>query len=105
MSPTTISEAWQSLASVGAIDSRGRQGTFVRRPTGPSSPRRYRRITEGPGHFALDLSTGTPDPALLPDLRPAIAKVSTQSLTSSYLDDPVLPALETRLRADRKSVV
>ena len=31
---------------------------------------------------------------------PAIAKVSTQSLTSSYLDDPVLPALETRLRAD-----
>ena len=100
VSPTTISEAWQSLASVGAIDARGRQGTFVRRPTGPSSPRRYRRITEGPGHFALDLSTGTPDPALLPDLRPAIAKVSTQSLTSSYLDDPVLPSLETRLRAD-----
>jgi DNA-binding transcriptional MocR family regulator len=100
VSPTTISEAWQSLASVGAIDARGRQGTFVRRPTGPSSPRRYRRITEGPGHFALDLSTGTPDPALLPDLRPAIAKVSTQSLTSSYLDDPVLPALEARLRAD-----
>jgi len=99
VSPTTVSEAWQSLAKVGAIDARGRQGTFVRQPTGPGSPRRYRRITEGPGHFALDLSTGTPDPALLPDLGPVIARVSRQSLTSSYLDRPVLPALDERLRA------
>ena len=64
VSPTTVSEAWQTLALVGAIDARGRQGTFVRQPTGPGSPRRYRRVTEGPGHFAIDLSTGTPDPAL-----------------------------------------
>lgn len=99
VSPTTVSEAWQSLAQVGAIDARGRQGTFVRQPTGPGSPRRYRRVTEGPGHFALDLSTGTPDPALLPDLGPVIARVSRQSLTSSYLDQPVLPELDERLRA------
>ena len=100
VSPTTVSEAWQSLAAVGAIDARGRQGTFVRQPTGPASPRRYRRVTEGPGHFTLDLSTGTPDPSLLPDLGPVIARVSRQSLTSSYLDHPVLPELEARLRAD-----
>jgi DNA-binding transcriptional MocR family regulator len=99
VSPTTVSEAWQTLALVGAIDARGRQGTFVRQPTGPGSPRRYRRITEGPGHFAIDLSTGTPDPALLPDLGPVIARVSRQSLTSSYLDQPVLPELEARLRS------
>ena len=97
VSPTTVSEAWQSLSAVGAIDARGRQGTFVRQPTGPATPRRYRRVTEGPGHFALDLSTGTPDPALLPDLGPLLAKVSRQSLTSSYLDHPVLPPLEERL--------
>ncbi len=100
VSPTTVSEAWQSLAAVGAIDARGRQGTFVRQPTGPATPRRYRRVTEGPGHFALDLSSGTPDPALLPDLRPVIARVSRQSLTSSYLDQPVLPELAERVRAD-----
>ena len=100
VSPTTVSEAWQTLAAVGAIDARGRQGTFVRQPTGPVTPRRYRRVTEGPGHFALDLSTGTPDPALLPDLGPVIARVSRQSLTSSYLDHPVLPGLDQRLRAD-----
>jgi DNA-binding transcriptional MocR family regulator len=100
VSPTTVSEAWKSLAAVGAIDAQGRKGTFVRRPTGPSTPRRYRRITEGPGHFALDLSTGTPDPALLPDLGPILARVSRQSFTSSYLDDPVLPQLDERLRSD-----
>ena len=97
VSPTTVSEAWQTLTSVGAIDARGRQGTFVRQPTGPGSPRRYRRVTEGPGHFALDLSTGTPPSSLLPDLGPVVARISRQSLTSSYLDNPVLPELEARL--------
>jgi DNA-binding transcriptional MocR family regulator len=99
VSPTTVSEAWRSLADVGAIEARGRNGTYVRPPTGPGGPRRYRRITEGPGHFALDLSSGTPDPALLPDLAPIVARVSRQSLTSSYLDHPVLPELEEELRA------
>jgi len=73
-------------------------GTFVRQPLGPGAPRRYRRVTEGPGHFALDLSTGTPDPALLPDLGRVVALVSRQSLTSSYLDQPVLPELDAILR-------
>ena len=70
----------------------------MRQPTGPGGPSRYRRVTEGPGHFALDLSGGTPDPALLPDLGPSIARVSRQSLTSSYLDRAVLPELEEVLR-------
>ena len=99
VSPTTVGEAWRTLASAGAIEANGRNGTYVRHPTGPGGPRRYRRITEGPGHFELDLSTGTPDPALLPDRGPAIAKVSRQSLTSSYLDHPVLPDLDEALRS------
>lgn len=100
ISPTTVSEAWRSLAATGAIVTRGRNGTVVSEPTSPTAPRRYRRVTEGPGHFAVDLSTGTPDPALLPDLGPALARVNRQSLTSSYLDRPVLPALEEALRDD-----
>ena len=99
VSPTTVSEAWRSLADVGAIEARGRNGTYVRPPTGPGGPRRYRRITEGPGHFDLDLSPGTPDPALLPDLGPVVSRVGKQSLTSSYLDHPVLPTLEDELTA------
>ena len=99
VSPTTVSEAWRSLTAVGAIEPHGRNGTCVRHPTGPGAPRRYRRITEGPGHFGLDLSSGTPDPALLPELGPLFSRVSRQSLTSSYLDHPVLPELEQQLIA------
>src|SRR5262249_50837159 len=98
VSPTTVSEAWRSLADVGAIEARRRNGPYGRPPAGPGGPRRYRRITEGPGHFELDLSTGTPDPLLLPDLGPVVSRVGKQSLTSSYLDHPVLPALEEELR-------
>lgn len=99
ISPTTVSEAWQTLARVGAIETRGRLGTFVLNAAGPVGPRRYRRVTEGPGHFAQDLSTGTPDPQLLPDLGPSLARVSRNNLTTSYLDLPVLPALDEALRA------
>lgn len=98
VSPTTVSEAWRTLTAVGAIEPRGRNGTFVRQVPRPGAGQRYRRVTEGPGHFALDLSTGTPDPELLPDLGPIVAAVGRQNLTSSYLDSPVLPELEELLR-------
>ncbi len=99
VSPTTVAEAWRILTAAGAIDPRGRQGTFVRQPPGPGTGQRYRQVTEGPGHFALDLSTGTPDPDLLPDLGPLVAAVGRDALTTSYLDPPVLPDLEEALRA------
>lgn len=97
-SPTTVAEAWQILARVGAIEARGRRGTFVLDSGRPDGPRRYRRMSEGPGHFRTDLSTGTPDPALLPDLGPILAKVSRRAIVTSYLDDPVLPELDEQLR-------
>lgn len=102
VSPTTVGEAWRTLADIGAIETLGRNGSFVRQPTGSGSPRRYRRLVADPddrGHFRIDLSTGTPDAALLPDLGPALAHISGRSLTSSYLDHAVLPELETALRA------
>jgi DNA-binding transcriptional MocR family regulator len=99
VSPTTVSEAWRALTAAGAIEPRGRRGTFVRHAPAPGAGQRYRRVTEGPGHFALDLSTGTPDPDLLPDLGRLVAQVGTSDLTSSYLDPPVLPALEDALVA------
>jgi DNA-binding transcriptional MocR family regulator len=49
----------------------------------------------------INLSTGTPDSALLPPLREALERVvaSGGSWTTSYLDDPVLPALDALLRS------
>src|ERR1019366_1506280 len=41
----------------------------------------------------LDLSTGTPDPALLPNLGRALSELTTAGIPGSYLDDPVLPEL------------
>lgn len=98
VSPSTVSEAWSALSAVGAIEARGRAGTTVRGRPESAAPRRYRQITEGPGHFTIDLSTGVPDPALLPDLAPALEAVSAQGPTTNYLEDPVLHDLEETLR-------
>ncbi len=100
VSPTTVSEAWQSLASAGAIEARGRNGTVVLGPVDPvRGPRRYRGVTGRPGRFAMDLSTGTPEPSLLPDLSRALANVAArQRPVVSYSDDAVLPELAAVLR-------
>jgi DNA-binding transcriptional MocR family regulator len=94
MSPTTVSAAWQLLRRAGTIRTDGRRGTVVAvsRTAGPG---RYRAALRGRSGFALDLSTGVPDPRLLPSL-PALAGLSPAP--SSYLDEPVLPALASLLR-------
>ena len=99
ISPTTVSEAWQLLGRIGAIEARGRLGTFVRDDRRPVGSRRYRTVTQRPSQYSLDLSTGVPDPDLLPDVRRALERVSRRNLTTSYLDAPLLPALEELLRA------
>ena len=102
VSPATVSEAWQALSAVGAIESRGRAGTFVRSTEEPSRPVRYLGVGLAPAAAGLDLSTSMPDPALLPALRPALEAVTDPDLvwTTSYLDDPVLPRLAELLAAD-----
>jgi DNA-binding transcriptional MocR family regulator len=101
VSPATVSEAWQALAAVGAIRARGRAGTFVLDTVEPTRPSRYLGIGGAPLAEGINLSTGTPDPALLPPLREALGRVlaSSESWTTSYLDDPVLPELEALLRS------
>lgn len=97
VSPATVSHAWQALAGVGLIVSRGRSGSFVRAVPSTWLPPRSRNLAGQP-EARLDLSTGTPDPLLLPNLGPALSRVSSRAGTASYLDSPVLPELETVLR-------
>ncbi|MEV6631103.1 aminotransferase class I/II-fold pyridoxal phosphate-dependent enzyme [Actinoplanes sp. NPDC051470] len=94
VSPTTVSEAWQSLLRAGAIRTRGRSGTFVAALDRP----RLRYAQLGGPALERDLSSGVPDHDLLPDLTEALKRVGDGRLTSSYLDAPVLPALEDVLR-------
>ncbi|GAB2450352.1 DNA-binding transcriptional MocR family regulator [Conyzicola lurida] len=100
VSPATVSHAWQALAGVGLIVSRGRSGTFVRAERTAWLPPRSRGLAE-PRHTVarLDLSTGTPDTALLPDIGPALSRVPSHASTANYYDLPVLPELERVLRA------
>ncbi|MSW81549.1 MAG: aminotransferase class I/II-fold pyridoxal phosphate-dependent enzyme [Actinobacteria bacterium] len=101
VSPATVSEAWQALSAVGAIESRGRAGTFIQETSEPSRPVRYLSVGLAPSASGIDLSTSMPDPLLLPSLRTALEAVTGNSLawTTSYLEDPVLPALEALLRS------
>ncbi len=93
VSPATVSAAWQALTRAGMIESRGRAGSFVRGPKQDWMTPRTRGLA-GPGiSLRTDLSRGTPDPELLPDLRPALGRVATRARTGSYQDSPVLPEL------------
>jgi DNA-binding transcriptional MocR family regulator len=94
LSPSTVNSAWQLLRRAGTIRTDGRRGTVVATP-GAGGPGRYRAALRRTSGFGLDLSTGVPDPALLPPL-PALHGLSPAP--SSYLDEPVLPALGALLR-------
>jgi DNA-binding transcriptional MocR family regulator len=99
LSPTTVSAAWGLLARSGAVSTDGRRGTRVldqRLPAGG----RYRQALRHDSGFSLDLSTGVPDPTLLPSLGPVLAQLTSAPTTGSYLDDPVLPGLAEVLRSD-----
>src|SRR4051812_37430238 len=62
ISPTTVSEAWRSLARAGAIQPRGRSGTFVASPIVPRQRLRYAqlggRVSELGAGLTHDYSTG-----------------------------------------------
>ncbi len=100
VSPATVSGAFQALATVGLVASRGRAGTYVLPPPAAWLPPRYRDLAEG-APARLDLSTGTPDPDLLPALGPALARVAARTPAAeagTYLSTPVVPELESLLR-------
>jgi DNA-binding transcriptional MocR family regulator len=91
VAPATISAAWSQLARAGLIETDGRRGTRVREAS--VGPRRYRRALDSQAGYRVDLSTGLPDPRLLPDLHAAMQRVPRDDTPHSYLEEPVVPAL------------
>ncbi|WP_210407956.1 aminotransferase class I/II-fold pyridoxal phosphate-dependent enzyme [Allokutzneria sp. NRRL B-24872] len=104
VSPTTVSESWRSLTRIGAIETRGRNGTFVTGGQRRAEPARFWRLAGATGRFTRDLSAGVPDPELLPPLGPALARVDGQPPLSGYLDTPVLPELERLVRESWRGI-
>lgn len=97
VSPTTVAAAYRDLRQRGVLVSHDRSRTVVgHRP--PLSGRLSPDIPAG----AVDLTSGNPDPDLLPDLAPALASLTSGQLL--YGAEPGHPALLERateaLRAD-----
>ncbi len=88
LAPNTVASAYRALADRGLVVARGRAGTFVD-DAGHFPRRREPLVPEG----AVDLTTGCPDPALLPDLGPPLAELGGS--TATYGDPTMDPALES----------
>lgn len=97
VSTSTVSDAWKILQAHAVISTDRRRGTIVRSSRGHVDGR-YWNVPVPPGTLDLDLSTGTPDAALLPPLGPALSKMQVDLPMTSYLDAPVVPELAELLR-------
>jgi DNA-binding transcriptional MocR family regulator len=94
VSPATVASAYRRLAARGLVTGRGRAGTTVARQRSRAARRSAPAVPPG----TLDLATGGPDPALLPDLRPALATLAQDLGPGSgrsrpYGESGVLPGL------------
>ncbi|MFZ8756859.1 aminotransferase class I/II-fold pyridoxal phosphate-dependent enzyme [Microbacterium sp. HMH0099] len=117
VSTGTVATAWRALADAGVVASRGRAGTFVhaerrewlsprvRGLAAPATPGPRTPAPRGLGDGrrlgsagVLDLSLGTPDPAMLPSLANALGRARPRADTGRYHDLPVLPELHDLLR-------
>lgn len=99
VAPGTVAAAYRSLRERGLVQSDGRRGTRVRaRPA--VAARVPAPLPLAPG--AVDLSLGQPDPALLPSLGPALARLEagTAASPSSVLLPELLEAAQERFGRD-----
>lgn len=74
VSAATVADAYRRLRDRGLVAGTGRGGTRVR----ANRPRSFRRSAPSVGEGVRNLAGGNPDPALLPDLRPALAAAAAQ---------------------------
>ena len=66
VNPNTVAAAYRALRDRGTVETRGRAGTRVRERPGTSARQRSYALPDG----VRDLTSGEPDPALLPQLAP-----------------------------------
>ncbi|GGT02309.1 GntR family transcriptional regulator [Streptomyces cinerochromogenes] len=99
VNPNTVAAAYRTLRERGVIETAGRRGSRVR-PRPATTGREQLRVEVPPG--GRDLSTGNPDPALLPRLAPALAAAAERSdgRPVLYGDDPVDAGLARVARAE-----
>ncbi|WP_225827927.1 aminotransferase class I/II-fold pyridoxal phosphate-dependent enzyme [Streptomyces naphthomycinicus] len=99
VNPNTVAAAYRTLRERGVIETAGRRGSRVR-PKPATTAREQLRVEVPPG--GRDLSSGNPDPAVLPRLGPALAAAAERgdSRPVRYGDDPVDADLARLARAE-----
>lgn len=98
VSPATVSQAWRLLSESRTIETRGKAGTIVAAVRPQVRPRSV--VDAAAAALPIDLSTSLPDPALLPDLAPALAAAAAASRPNSYGRQPILPRLREVVTPD-----
>src|SRR5690606_27188391 len=102
VSPGTVAAAYRTLRQRGIVETAGRRGTRVRARPPVAAVRAARRLPPPPD--ATDLSSGEPDPRLLPDLAPHLRRLARHRVPAGYADAGPVPELVTlardRLAAD-----
>ncbi|WP_078890829.1 aminotransferase class I/II-fold pyridoxal phosphate-dependent enzyme [Streptomyces sp. NRRL B-1381] len=98
VNPNTVAAAYRTLRERGVIETAGRRGSRIR--SAPASTSRGSlRVEAPPG--VRDLGEGNPDPALLPDLGPALAAAAAAEAESRglYGQAPVVAEFAARARS------
>lgn len=96
MSPTTVNDAWRTLHRDGMLHTEGRRGTHVSFLAPPGAPGTWRLQRDVA--IPRDLSTGSPDPELLPEVRLSADELASLFRRSSYHGAVVEPELEAAIR-------
>ncbi|MGW3144360.1 aminotransferase class I/II-fold pyridoxal phosphate-dependent enzyme [Streptomyces sp. NPDC001177] len=99
VNPNTVAAAYRTLRERGVIETAGRRGSRIRpRPATTGRDQLHVAVPAG----VRDLSSGNPDPALLPPLAPALAAVAAEGDREPVLygAEPVEPELARISRAD-----
>jgi DNA-binding transcriptional MocR family regulator len=89
VSPTTVASAYNSLRVRGLVHGSGRRGTVVNRR--PALATTDRRAVSHPRKGLRNLAEGGPDPAMLPLLKPYLARLAGDP--GQYGDDENRPEL------------
>lgn len=98
VSPATISAAWSALRRYKVISGRGRGGVWVCGDKVSPRPARFKNIGNF-GEGVLDLTSGLPDPALLPDLAQALSYGARATQLHNYQREPITVALRDAVQA------